>query len=76
MLIRVPSGPWTDFTRQAIERLLRQTTSPRSANVANVPPAAENTGSWLYVPDESGGAVMAFSDGTDWRRCTDRAVIS
>lgn len=30
----------------------------------------------IYVPDEAGGAVMAFSDGTDWRRVTDRAVIS
>jgi hypothetical protein len=26
--------------------------------------------------DETGGAVMVFSDGTDWRRVTDRAVAS
>ena len=30
----------------------------------------------IYVNDESGGGVPAFSDGTDWRRCTDRAVVS
>ena len=30
----------------------------------------------IYVSDETGGAVPAFSDGTDWRRVTDRAVIS
>ena len=30
----------------------------------------------IYVSNESGGAVIAFSDGTNWRRVTDRAVIS
>ena len=30
----------------------------------------------VYVLDETGGAVPAFSDGTDWRRVTDRVVIS
>lgn len=29
-----------------------------------------------YISDESGGAVPAFNDGTNWRRVTDRAVIS
>jgi len=33
-------------------------------------------GALLYVTDEAGGAVMAFSDGTNWRRVTDRAVVS
>ncbi len=30
----------------------------------------------IYVSNESGGAVVAFSDGTSWRRLTDRAVVS
>lgn len=30
----------------------------------------------IFVVDESGGAVPAFSDGASWRRCTDRAVVS
>jgi hypothetical protein len=30
----------------------------------------------IYVSDETGGAVMAFSDGTNWRRITDRATVS
>ena len=33
-------------------------------------------GSMVFVTDEAGGAVPAFSDGTDWRRVTDRAVVS
>jgi hypothetical protein len=30
----------------------------------------------IYVSDETGGAVMAFSDGTNWRRVTDRQIVS
>lgn len=44
--------------------------------VATVPSAAAMTGKMIYVNNESGGAVMAFSDGTNWRRLTDRAIIS
>jgi len=36
----------------------------------------DNAGAIIYVWDDAGGAVLAFSDGTDWRRVTDRAVIS
>jgi hypothetical protein len=39
-------------------------------------PSASTAGRVIYVSDESGGAVLAFSDGTNWRRVTDRAVIS
>ena len=45
--------------------------------VATVPSAATSgAGAQIYVSDETGGAVLAFSDGTDWRRVTDRAVVS
>lgn len=33
-------------------------------------------GTMAYCSDESGGAVPVFTDGADWRRVTDRAVIS
>ncbi|MFQ5444503.1 MAG: hypothetical protein ACE5EK_07795 [Nitrospinales bacterium] len=39
-----------------------------------VPPAGSPA--LIYVSDETGGAVPAFSDGTNWRRITDRAVVS
>jgi hypothetical protein len=32
--------------------------------------------SLIYVYDETGGAVLAFSDGTNWRRVTDRAIVA
>lgn len=44
--------------------------------VATVPSAATYPRGWIYVSNESGGAVPAFSDGVNWRRCTDRAIIS
>jgi len=48
-----------------------------SFTVASAPSApAVGAGTLIFVSDEAGGAVLAFSDGTDWRRCTDRAVIS
>lgn len=48
-----------------------------SYTVAGVPSASTHgAGAMIYVSDETGGAVVAFSDGTDWRRVTDRAVIA
>ena len=38
--------------------------------------AARGAGALVFVTNESGGAVPAFSDGTSWRRVTDRVVVS
>ena len=44
---------------------------------ASLPAAATaGAGGTIYVTDDVGGAVLAFSDGTSWRRVTDRAVIA
>lgn len=47
----------------------------RSYTVAGLPSAA-NAGEMIFVSNETGGAVPAFSDGTNWRRMTDRAIVS
>ncbi len=47
-----------------------------SYTVATLPSAATYARCTIYVGDETGGAVLAFSDGTNWRRVTDRAVVS
>lgn len=39
-------------------------------------PAVASVGQFIYVLDEAGGPVPAFSDGTNWRRVTDRAIVS
>ena len=50
---------------------------PGSFTVAGVPSASTSgAGATAYISNESGGAVLAFSDGTNWRRVTDRAIIS
>lgn len=43
---------------------------------AQLPDAALWEGSLIFVPDDIGGPVPAFSDGTNWLRVTDRAVVS
>lgn len=47
----------------------------RSYTVAGLPPAT-TAGQMIYVSNETGGAVPAFADGSNWRRVTDRAVVS
>ena len=42
--------------------------------VGALPPAVAR--GLIYVSDEVGGAVPAFADGTNWRRTTDRAIVS
>lgn len=44
--------------------------------VATLPAAATYPRGVIYVSNEAGGAVLAFSDGTNFRRVTDRAVVS
>lgn len=46
-------------------------------SVAALPdPAACGAGALAFVSDAAGGAIVAFSDGTDWRRVTDRTVVT
>lgn len=47
-----------------------------SYTVATVPSAADYLGSIIFVSNETGGSTVAYSDGTNWRRTQDRAIIS
>lgn len=47
---------------------------PNSYTVATLP--ATTVGGLIYVSDETGGGTMALSDGTNWRRVQDYAVVS
>jgi hypothetical protein len=46
-----------------------------SYTVSSLPTAA-TAAQFVYVTNDAGGPVPAFSDGTNWRRVTDRAVVS
>jgi len=39
-------------------------------------PAVGPVGAEIFVSDETGGPVPAFSDGTNWLRGTDRTIVS
>ncbi|MEO0385036.1 MAG: hypothetical protein AAF234_15935 [Pseudomonadota bacterium] len=51
--------------------------TPPEFTVATLPSAdAYGKGVQVFVSDETGGAVTAFTDGTNWRRVTDRVIVS
>jgi hypothetical protein len=50
---------------------------PDSFTAATLPSAsALGAGAMVYCSDEAGGAIPVFSDGTNWRRVSDRAIAS
>jgi hypothetical protein len=61
---------------QWVEYLRRGPVPLTGYTVATLPDASKHARSVIYVGDESGGGVPAFSDGTAWRRVTDRAVVT
>jgi len=66
--------PWVRQMVQSIERIIRDKSVPEYT-VATLPSAALPV-VVVYVSNEAGGAVLAFNDGTNWRRVTDRAIVS
>jgi hypothetical protein len=49
----------------------------RSYAVADLPSAAAvSTGSLVFVTDAAGGAVLAFSNGTNWLRCDNSTTVT
>lgn len=47
-----------------------------SYTVSTVPTASASTAQIIFVSDETGGATLAYSDGSNWRRLQDLAIIS
>lgn len=72
-----PAIPLVDESKRGTRRWVRQINRPQLPRytVATVPSAAPAS-QIAYITDEAGGATVAFSDGTNWRRVQDRAVIS
>lgn len=67
-------GPvWLSRLRDLVD-LVNRPVDP-SYTVATLPTDAM-VGARAFVTDETGGAVPAFFDGTNWRRVTDRAIVS
>ena len=66
-------GTTTPSTKLHVDGPVRS----KSYTVITVPSASTSgAGSMIYVTDETGGATPAWSDGTNWRRASDRATIA
>lgn len=48
----------------------------KACSVVDLPDPQLYRATMIYVADEVGGAVPAFSDGVNWRRVTDRNIVS
>lgn len=78
-----PGAPaWAHDLARALEAALAEREARRRplrllvTAKADLPAPAAHAHALIYVSDETGGAIPAFSDGSDWRRVTDRAVVS
>ena len=60
----------------SLNQLLGDSLKLTSYTVAKVPDVAANLSGLIFISDESGGPTPAWSDGTNWRRFSDGAVIS
>jgi hypothetical protein len=61
--------PTDEIINAAPMKLVSKTVTELSTLVSSV-------GSMVFCTNESGGATPAFYDGTNWRRVSDRAVVS
>lgn len=64
-----------EITTALNDNLLGLRIQATSYAVADVPDATTAAG-LIYVSDDVGGSVLAFSDGVNWRRVTDRAIVT
>lgn len=67
-----PDSIWYRFFEQVMN--LSRSNELQSYTVATLPSA--ETPRLIFVSDEIGGPVPAYSDGTNWRRVSDGAVVS
>jgi hypothetical protein len=83
MAVTIPrdAPPWAqtmvdDITRELRARVRGFPVVLAAFNKVDLPDASRWVGSWIFVRDDVGGPIPAFSDGTAWKRCTDGAVVS
>lgn len=68
---------WMNWLGRTTYQWLQYLDAPEICLVASLPSnITYPLGKIIYVSDESGGAVPAFNDGTNWRRITDRTIVS
>lgn len=82
IVIPATAPPWahqmaSDFSRE-LDRLQPGKSPARlmPCSKADLPDAAKWRRSWIFVEDEVGGPTPAYSDGVNWLRAADRAIVS
>lgn len=72
---------WRTWLNAIYSRLGNGPTLAKGYTVVSVPSPSDwsdgtTYSAYIYVSNEVGGATLAFSDGTNWRRVQDRVIIS
>ncbi len=67
---------WFNWLSRYTCNWIKYLDAPVTYTVNTLPSNNLPIGKIIYVSDETGGAVPAFNDGTNWRRVTDRAIVS
>ena len=81
-MVDIPTLTSNDPTeiQRFIEERLTGPMGVSAYSVNNLPNAADYYHAermyFIGVNDETGGVTLAYSDGTNWRRVQDRAVVS
>ncbi len=80
-LFRPAGAPsWLAPVVQSVERAFREPMDApfrlKAFAKSDLPADPRHRAGLVYVTDEAGGPVPAFHDGSDWRRVTDRAIVS
>ena len=77
LVIPSDAPPWAQRLQADFNRVLSQIEADlRTPMMAKADLPTDGTKTLAIVSDAAGGTVLAFFDGADWRRVTDRAVVS
>ena len=76
--IKQPAAQLPFWVAKLVRDTNRENDRSRELDIYTVAtlPDPTSTSRAILVSDEAGGFTMAFSDGTDWRRVQDRAIVS
>lgn len=77
----IPPRQWMNWILWKISLWIRffeeRENRPETFEVSSLPSATTlGAGKIIYVSDAAGGAILVFSDGSDWRRVDDRGIVS
>lgn len=67
---------WNRWFQSVVKALTGGEPLPLASYTIAELPTPTSFPSIIYVSNESGGSVPAFSDGNNWRRVTDRAIVT